>query len=150
LIVHAIVWFRYAALGLTAPLLTCGAICEERRARTLPALLTTPLSAAQIVFGKLSSRLVQLLILALLATPLLLAVRVFGGIDAEVIVAGMAVSISTVVLGAALGLAYSVRHRRAATAALLALFSVALFQGAPLAATAIVFINWIEPANPNA
>ena len=36
-------------------------------ARTLSALLTTPLTAAQIVGGKLSSRVVQLIILALMA-----------------------------------------------------------------------------------
>src|SRR5262249_1232728 len=82
-----IMWFQFAALALAAPIFAATAICDERRARTLGTLLTTPLTAPQIIWGKLSSRLVQLTILALLAAPLLLAIRVFGGLDARIVVA---------------------------------------------------------------
>lgn len=132
-----IIWFQFIALSLLAPVLTAPAVCDEKRARTLATLLVTPLTAAQIIFGKLTSRLVQLVILSLLAAPLLLAIRVFGGLEAEVILAASAITISTALLGAALGLMYSVWHRRATTATLFALFTLALCQGGPLGAAAI-------------
>lgn len=123
----AVGWCQLAALLFIAPLLTAPAICEERRALTLPALMTTPLSSAQIIFGKLSSRVVQLVILALIATPLLLAIRIFGGLDAEIIVATTAITLSAATLAASLGLMYSVWHRRAATAAIFAMLSMGVF-----------------------
>lgn len=139
IITGVIVWFQFIALALAAPIMTAPAVCDERRAGTLGALLTTPLTSAQIAFGKLTSRLVQLLILSLLATPLLLAVRVFGGLQAETIIAATAISASTAILAAALALAYSIRHRRATTAALFALFTLALAQFAPLTIAGIVY-----------
>lgn len=134
-----IIWFQFVAMALLAPMLSAPSICEQKRGRTLPALMTTPLTSTQIIFGTLASRLVQLVILALLSTPLLLAVRIFGGLEAEIVLAGAAIAISTALLGAALGLMYSVWHKRAATAALFALFSLALLQGGPATAAAIIW-----------
>jgi ABC-type transport system involved in multi-copper enzyme maturation permease subunit len=134
-----IVWFQFAALCLAAPILTGPAICDEKRARTLPALMTTPLSAAQVVLGTLASRLVQLVILSLLATPLLLAIRVFGGLDARVVLAATCMGLSAATLGAALGLMYSVWHKRGTTAAVFALLSLALAMGAPAALEGVLY-----------
>lgn len=122
-----IAWCQFACLIFIAPLMTAPAVCDERRALTMPALMTTPLTSAQIILGKLTSRLVQLVILSLVAAPLLLALRVFGGLDAEVIVATTSVTLSAAVLAASLGLMYSVWHRRAATAAVFAFLTMAVF-----------------------
>jgi ABC-type transport system involved in multi-copper enzyme maturation permease subunit len=134
-----IMWFQFVALALAAPIFSGSAICDERRARSLGTLLTTPLTASQIVGGKLSSRVVQLTILALLAAPLLLAIRVFGGLDARIILASTAVSLSTAFLGAALALMYSTWHRRATGAAVFGLLTLVLIQGAPTAIEGILF-----------
>jgi ABC-type transport system involved in multi-copper enzyme maturation permease subunit len=134
----AIVWFQFVALAIIAPVLTAPSICEEKRARTLSDLLTTPLTSAQVVFGKLTSRTVQIVILALIATPLLLAVRVFGGLDAEVVISTTCLSLSTALLGAALGLMYSVWHARAASAVMFAIFSLGLLQAGPIVLTVIL------------
>lgn len=135
-----IMWFQFVALALAAPIFTGAAIADERRARTLATLLTTPLSAAQIIWGKLSSRLVQLTILSLLALPLLLAIRVFGGLDAGVVIAATVVSLSVALLGAALGLMYSTWHRRGMNAAVFGLLTLVLVQGAPSAVEGILVL----------
>lgn len=136
-----VVGFQFAMMALMSPILTASCICEEKRGRTLAALMTTPLTSGQIAGGKLASRVVQLVILSLLSTPLLLAIRVFGGLEAEVVLAAACVSISTAILGASLGLMYSIWHRRATTAAMFGLFSLALAQGGPTALQAIIYYN---------
>lgn len=108
----AVLWFQYVMLALMGPLLAGPSICDERRTGTLATLLTTPLTAGQIVIGKLLSALVQIVILAALATPMLLVIRVFGGVPVEIIFAGLALAISTSVLGAALAIGASVRAKR--------------------------------------
>lgn len=139
-----VAWFQFVAMALMAPILTSSCVCEEKRGRTLAALLTTPLTSGQIAGGKLSSRVVQLLILSLLSTPLLLAVRVFGGVSAELVLAAACISISTAVLGASLGLMYSIWHRRASTAAMFGLFSLVLVQGAPVTVASLVCLRLQE------
>lgn len=130
-------WFQFVGLMFAAPVLASGSICDERRARSLDVLMTTPMKAWQIVIGKLTSRIVQLVVLALLAIPVLLAVRVFGGLSAEIVLAMTCVAISTAVLGAALSILFSVRQRRATMAALFAILSLLLLQGGPAIAEGI-------------
>ncbi|MFM9994656.1 MAG: ABC transporter permease subunit [Phycisphaerales bacterium] len=136
-----VVGFQFAMMALMSPILTSPCISEEKRARTLSALMTTPLTSGQIAGGKLASRVVQLVILSLLSTPLLLAIRVFGGLEAEVVLAAACVSISTAILGASLGLMFSIWHRRATTAAMFGLITLALAQGGPTALQAIIYFN---------
>lgn len=126
-----ILWFQFVTLALMAPTLTSDGICEERRSRTLSALLTTPLTAGEIVVGKLASRLVQIVILALLSLPLLLAMRIFGGLSAEVVLASVAIILSTALLGASLGLLCSIWNRRSSTAAGQAAMALGLVQFGP-------------------
>jgi ABC-type transport system involved in multi-copper enzyme maturation permease subunit len=130
-------WFQFIAMALVAPLLAAPAICDERRARSLATLLTTPLHPREIILGKLSSRVVQLVILSLLVAPVLLAIRVFGGLDASIVIAFTCVSLTLGVLGASLGVLYSIWHRRATAAALFAMLSLVLLQGGPSAVEAL-------------
>ena len=124
-----IMWSQFLLLAMLAPSATAGLICDERKHRTFPALLTTPLTAAQILLGKLSGRLVQLLILAIIPLPLLLALRIFGGVEAQTTFAAMAVAISIAILGAALGLVMSINARSAATASSQATIQLLALQG---------------------
>lgn len=126
------VWFGFLFTALAAPILTAGAIADERTKGTLATLLTTPLTAAQIVGGKLAAKLTQLLVFALLTTPVLLAIRVFGGFDARLILAGLAVTLTTALLGATLGLWYSTRHQRSTIAALFAIMTMVLVTAGPV------------------
>lgn len=125
-----IMWSQFLLLAMLAPSATAGLICDERKHRTFPALLTTPLTAAQILFGKLSGRLVQLFILAIIPLPLLLALRVFGGVEVQTTFAALAVAISVAVLGASMALVLSIHARRAASASFVATVQLLVLQGA--------------------
>jgi ABC-type transport system involved in multi-copper enzyme maturation permease subunit len=112
-----VVWFQYVALTLASIILASPVVCDEKRAGTLGALLTTPLRAWQIVLGKLAALYVQLLILALISTPLLLAIRLFGGVTAEIVLAALCISLSSAALASTLGVLHSIGARRAPMAA---------------------------------
>jgi ABC-type transport system involved in multi-copper enzyme maturation permease subunit len=149
-----VIWFQFVVLALMSPMLTGDGICEERRARTLSALLTTPLTAAQIVGGKLTSRLVQIVILSLLALPVLLAVRVFGGLSAMIVLAATAVVLSTALVGAAAGLMCSIWNRRGSAAAMQGLMVLGLVQFGPIIAeevryTAMQRLGFVTSAYDN-
>jgi len=73
--------FQLIAGQAAAIILMCGAFSDEFAHGRLPALLTTPLSNAQVVAGKYLSRLVQLLVLMLATLPVLAIVRLFGGVS---------------------------------------------------------------------
>ncbi|MFI4897479.1 MAG: hypothetical protein ACIARR_06605 [Phycisphaerales bacterium JB059] len=141
IIVIAVLWVQFTAMLFLAPMLTGGAICDERRAQTLPALLTTPLSPLQIVCSKGASRLTQLIIIALLSVPVLLGVRLFGGVRAETVLAGASLALATAILAGSFGLWFSVRATRSTTAALVAYCALGIvLAGLPLLAFAINMI----------
>lgn len=123
--------FQMVALPLIAPVLTAGAIADEKRQRTLPTLLTTPLKSRHIILGKLGARTIQLLVLALVPLPLLLALRVFGGVEAEAILASMLLSMAMGMLGASLALMFSIWHRRTPSVVFFALCSTAVLAFLP-------------------
>lgn len=128
----AVLWFQYVMLALMGPLMAGPSLCDERRAGTLATLLTTPLTAGQIVLGKLLSAMVQIVILAALATPMLLVIRVFGGVPGETILAGLALAISTSFLGASLAILSSVRAKRGTTAAVVGFLTALALHVGPL------------------
>ncbi|MCK6476724.1 MAG: ABC transporter permease subunit [Phycisphaerales bacterium] len=122
----SVLWFQYVGLCFAAPLLTGPTLCEERRSRTLPALLTTPLSAGQIVIGKFMGALSQLLVFALVPVPVLLASRVFGGLDASAVLAGTAVAVGAAILAGSWAMIFSLNASRGVSAAMAA-WSMMLF-----------------------
>lgn len=112
----AVLWFQMIFLPLIAGMLTGPSVCDEVRARSLPALLTSPLTAAQVIASKLASSMVGVAILALVSVPLLLGLRVFGGVDAEIVLAGSAITLSAALLAGSMGMLVSVFARRSALA----------------------------------
>src|SRR5437660_1699770 len=73
--------FSVFAMGLLGAVLTCTAINSERTHKTLHVLLMTPLTAWQIVSGKLFARLLTALTLIGLSLPVLAIVRLLGGVE---------------------------------------------------------------------
>ncbi len=131
LLTYSLLWTGYAMLTLLGPVLTAGSICDERRARTLDTLATTPVSPLQIVVGKLAARMQEAVILGLIAAPPLLALRVFGGVAGELILAFVLVAFCTTYLGAALGIWFSTWHRGSAGAIVYAFLTLGLLTLAP-------------------
>ncbi len=133
-IAYVMAWFQLGALVLAAIIFASPLICDEKRAGTLGTLLTTPLRAWQVVLGKLTSTMVQLVILALVSTPILLGIRLFGGVTAEFVIAAQCLAVSSALLAGALAIFHSVGAKRAPAAAAAGLFSFLLTQGmGPLA-----------------
>lgn len=109
--------FQFVALTLIAPLSFGPSLGDERRTGTLSALLTTPLSALQIVCSRLSAQLMFVVVLTFAAAPLLLAMRTFGGVPASVILGITLLCISNAMVGASLSMYFSLSLRRGAAAA---------------------------------
>ncbi len=113
----AIMWFQFLVMTLVAAASASPMICDEKRSGTLGALLTTPLTATQILLGKAGAMLANLLVLAMVPLPLLLAARMFGAIPTSIVVASASLTLASAMLGAMLGLYHSAASGRATGAA---------------------------------
>jgi len=112
-IVMTVVWFQFCAAGLLAIVLPSTAVGEEVYRRTLGVLMTTPITALQIVLGKLASRMWQVLTLVAISLPVLAVVRVFGGVPWDYVVAGLCLTLATALFLASVSLLFSVFNRHA-------------------------------------
>ncbi len=65
-----LVWWQFAAVVVVMPLISCGAIVQEKQRDTLALLLTTKTTPAGIIVQKLISRVCLMLTLVLVALPL--------------------------------------------------------------------------------
>ena len=79
-IVTAILWFQFLTCQVIAIVMLSTSISDEIYKRTLGALMTTPIGSFQIVAGKLTSKLLQIVLLLAISLPMLAVVRVFGGV----------------------------------------------------------------------
>lgn len=70
-----------AAIMVLTPAYLASAIAEEKERRTLELLFTTHLSNAEIVLGKLTSRIIHLMGFVLAGFPILSLIQFWGGID---------------------------------------------------------------------
>lgn len=111
--------FCVGSMGLIGPVLTANAIGAEKLAKTLPVLLMTPITAWQIVSGKLLSRVLTALTLLGLSLPVLALVRLLGGVEVEQMAVVLAIAVSHVIACAAIGLFYSLFITRPAVVILL-------------------------------
>jgi ABC-type transport system involved in multi-copper enzyme maturation permease subunit len=92
---------------LAAPAATAGAICLDRARGTLTHMLMTDLSVAEIVLGKLASRLVPVLTMLACTLPVLEILTLLGGVDPAALLSGFAVTFGVAVLGCSLAMALS-------------------------------------------
>lgn len=101
----------YLQIGLIcilAPVFMAGAIAQEASPRTWEVLLTTPLSAAQIVLGNLLGRLFFILALLFSSLPLFALTQYFGGVPSTSIFASYAIAACAALLVGAIAIALSV------------------------------------------
>ena len=83
------------AVVFLTPALVAGAIAGEVQRKTLGDLLTTDLSAAEIVLGKLAARLLHVGQLVAAGLPILLLTGLLGGLDPWLVLASVAATLST-------------------------------------------------------
>src|SRR5688572_19245765 len=112
--------FCVCAMALIGPVLTSTAINEERLHKTFHVLLMTPITAWQIVAGKLFSRLLTALTLIGLSLPVLALVRLLGGVEVQQMLGVVCLCATVALTTAALGLLLSIIVSRAYAVILLA------------------------------
>jgi hypothetical protein len=114
--------FDFAAhcqLGLTiwlVPACVAGVIAEEKERRTLAKLLTTRLSSAEIVLGKVAAGLVQYTTCLATGLPIMVLLPLLGGVDPRLVVLVYAATASTAFFLAGLSILVSTAARRGSRA----------------------------------
>jgi ABC-type transport system involved in multi-copper enzyme maturation permease subunit len=131
-LVIIVVWFQFMAAQLLAVITLSTAISDEISRRTLGVLMSTPVTALQVVMGKLTSKLLQIMILLAISLPILAVVRIFGGIPWGFIVAGLCLTVCCAVFIASLSLLCSIHTRHAYWAIFAALMLILVIFGAPI------------------
>ena len=140
--IFALLWFQFVALQLVAAVLLAGAIGDEVVRRTLDVLLATPITARQIVAGKLASRLLALLLLAALSLPVMLVIRVLGGVSAGSVLGGISVTLTAALFVASLSLYFSAGDRRPWLVIVkVAGVYIALFAALPIITTILILVG---------
>src|SRR3954453_1792940 len=135
-------------VGLAAPAATAGAICLDKARGNLTLLLTTDLTDAEIVLGKLAARLVPVLGLIAGAAPVLALATLFGGVDPAMPTGAILVCLACGVFGCTLALTLSVWGRKTHEV-LLATYAFGIFWllSAPIWAGLVwMLLWWARPA----
>lgn len=103
-----IAYLQLALICILAPVFMAGAIAQEASPRTWEVLLTTPLTAGQIVLGNLLGRLFFIISLMVATLPLFALTQYFGGVSMRAIFGSFAISAFAVLLVGTIAIALSV------------------------------------------
>lgn len=101
-------YLQVGLIALLAPVFMAGAIAQEANPRNWDILLTTPLTAAEIVLGNLFGRLLFILALLLASLPLFAITQYFGGVPGKSIFASYAIAASAAIFVGSVAIALSV------------------------------------------
>ena len=105
---YTLAWIQISLVMLAAPAATAGSICMDRARGTLVHMLMTDLSDAEIVLGKLGSRLAPVMGLIMCGVPVAALAALLGGIEFASIFGLFSVSVALVLLGCSLAIMISV------------------------------------------
>jgi ABC-type transport system involved in multi-copper enzyme maturation permease subunit len=103
-----IAYLQIALICILAPVFMASAIAQESNPKTWDILLTTPLTAGQIVLGNLLGRLFFVLALLLASLPLFAVTQYFGGVPASSIFGSSLVAGCAALLVGSIAIALSV------------------------------------------
>lgn len=136
---------------LATPVLTAGAITDEKTRGTLQYLLTTDLASWHIVLGKLLGRVAQVALIALAGLPLFCFLGAFAGVEPWTLVGVFLVTVMPLFALGAVSLLASVwsRQTRDAVLGLYAVGTVVVLLGWWLAGGVLVYFDplyVLEPA----
>lgn len=109
---NAFLAVQLLAVLIVTPAYVAGAIAEEKQRRTLDFLLTTDLSNHEIVLGMLAARVANLLLLILTGLPVIGFLQFLGGVDPNLVIAGFAITVMTVLGLGCISILASVLHDR--------------------------------------
>jgi len=110
---RAFEYVAYLQIGLIcvlSPVFMAGAIAQESNPRTWEVMLTTPLSALQMVLGHLFGRLFFVLALLFASLPLFAITQYFGGVPGRSVMLSYVVSACAALLVGAIAVALAVNR----------------------------------------
>src|SRR5256885_4697410 len=87
---------QFLVVVALTPAYVAGSIADEKERKTLEFLLATDLRNREIIFGKLAARVTVLLMFVLAGLPVVAFLQLFGGIDPDILLAGVAATVVTV------------------------------------------------------
>lgn len=105
---YDVAFLQIGLICILAPVFMAGAIAQEANPRTWEVLLTTPMSATQIVLGNLLGRLFFILALLVSSLPLFAITQYFGGVPGRSIFASYAIAACAATLVGTIAIALSV------------------------------------------
>src|SRR3954452_4381264 len=130
-------------VGLVAPAAAAGAICLDKARGNLTLLLTTDLTDAEIVLGKLAVRLVPVLGLLACAAPVQALTTLLGGVDPAMPTGAILVCLACAVSGCTLALTLSVWGRKTHEVLLATYaFGICWLLSAPIWAGLVWMLPW--------
>ncbi len=157
-IISTVVFFQFFMTQLAAIVMLSTSISDEIYHQTLGLLMTTTITGRQIVYGKVLSKLLQLVLLLALGLPLLAVVRIFGGVPAPYILSSFCITLSAVVFAGSLSMFFSINERRAYVVIIKTLFAMGfLFFFLPMLAGSVYLPGllfrgpgraFLNPSNP--
>jgi ABC-type transport system involved in multi-copper enzyme maturation permease subunit len=103
-----VAYLQIFLICVLSPVFMGGAIAQEANPRTWEVLLTTPMTAAEIVLGNLLGRLFFVLALLTCSMPLFALTQYFGGVPGSAILASYLIAGCTALMVGALAISLSV------------------------------------------
>ncbi len=138
-----------------APSLTAGAISGEYERKTFDLLLSTPLSASSVLFGKLIAALSYVALILMAMVPVVSLAYVFGGVALTDMLQSLALLLGFAVTYSTIGLFFSALFRRTGLAVGASYLVLAFFVLGTVFAYAVVGVirsnmppSWILSLNP--
>lgn len=116
--------FQLLLMLLFAPALAAGGISGERERQTFDLLLTSELSAFEIVLGKLVASMAYLVLLVFAALPLFAVVFLFAGVDLQQFLLAQLLTLLTALAAGSVALLWSALLGRTQAATLMAFGTV--------------------------
>ena len=147
---------EFVMILLIVPALTSGSISGERERQTLNLLLTTRMTPADMVVGKLMASLSTMILLIVSGFPVLALVFIYGGVTVKDIVLLLLTFVSTAVLSGSVGICCSSVFKKSTIATVVSYcVMAALVLGTAATARAAAasgpsFSDWLLLVNPAA
>ncbi len=147
-----VAYLQIALICVLAPVFMAGAIAQEANPRTWDILLTTPMSAGEIVLGNLFGRLFFILALLFSSLPLFALTQYFGGVPGRSIFASYLIAACAALLVGSMAIALSVSRlvgKRAVFAFYVSVISyLAVTYGVDQLVGGGSLVTWMTAINP--
>lgn len=134
---------QFLVVVLLTPVYVAGTICIDKERKILEFLFATDLRNREIIFGKLASRVLTLLLFVLVGLPILAFVQLFGGVDPEQLLAATVATVVTIFGLSALGIWFSTQLKKARDAIMLTYLSYAVYLILTVLVTALVTFSGV-------